>query len=371
MNMVLRILVILTLVLNGVALWFATSLYGKRNLLIDRNLRFKDFAVEIVKAFEMPTEEGEATEAAGDRVSRDVSDVSLATADIAPDYSDFWESYNQGLETLTSKTYRIPNEADLDEVYILDAENKATLDPTGKPITKGSPMDTELRKIVDIATKQLLKLNSVREQLTKLREAYEDAVTELNTVKKDARQSLKTIQEKEETISTLESEKAQLESEVTGLKDQISTLESEKQSLQADLDKANEEIETHLAKIDQLNKTMEKLIQSGDRGATGTGAAVANILAGVKGTVARVDNTYNFCIITLTDEAYVELVGEEGERELPEVEYFVRHPGNEDTVIGKIRLKTLTKDVKSVVCEILSDWKQGEVNVGDEIFYLD
>ncbi len=370
MNMVLRILVILTLILNGVALWFATALYGKRELLMDRNNRFRDFAVEIVKSIEVPAEEGEAAEAA-DRPTRDISEVSLATADITPDHSDFWDSYDASLETLTSKTYRIPNEADLDEVYILDAEGKATRDATGDPIMKGAPMDVELNKIVEVAGKQLVKINTVRGQLTKLREEYEDTVTELNTVKKDARQSLKTLQQKEEELAAAEAARAEAEGKVDGLQSQITTLEEEKQSIQADLDKANEEVETHLAKIEQLNKTLEKLTLSGERTTGGAAAAVANITAGVKGTIVRVDNEYNNCIVKLSPEACAELIGEEGDRELPEAEMLIRRPGDAQTIIGKIRLNTLTKDLGVVACEILSDWKQADIQKGDEVFYLD
>ncbi len=370
MNIVLRILVILTLVLNGVALWFATALYGKRELLMDRNNRFKEFTIEVVKSIEVPAAEGEAAEV-GDHPARDISEVSLATADITPDHSDFWDGYDQSLETLTSKTYRIPNEDDLNEVYILDAEGKATLDATGDPIVKGSPMDVELRNIVEVAGKQLAKMNTVRGQLTKLREEYEDTVTELNSVKKDARQSLKTIQEKEEALAAAEAARAEAEAQVDGLKGQITTLEDEKQSIQADLDKANEEVETHLAKIEQLNKTLEKLTLSGDRTAGGSGAAVANITAGVKGTIVRVDNEYNFCIVKLTPEAFTELVGENADRTLPNAELLIRRPGDTKTIIGKIRLNTLTKDAGVVTCDVLSDWKQEDIQKGDEVFYLD
>ena len=125
MNIVLRILVILTLVLNGVALWFALSLYGKRNLLIDRNVRFRQFTEQIAGTFE--AEEAEHVNVAADHEARDISAVTLANADINPDRSDFWESYKQELEKIDGPSYKIPDVKALDEVYILDAEGKATL----------------------------------------------------------------------------------------------------------------------------------------------------------------------------------------------------------------------------------------------------
>lgn len=370
MNIVLRILVILTLVLNGVALWFATALYGKRNLLIDRNEAFRNFTTQIAKTFE--AEEPVHENTAANHEARDISDVTLAAADITPDKSDFWESYKEELEKIDGKRYSIDARAnDLDEVYVLNAEGKPEPARTGGYLTDGAPMDLLLKEIQEKALAQYKRLNTVRGELSKVRTELEDTIKELNAVKKQGRESLKTIAEKEEKIEALEADKARLEGEVQNLKGEISSLEDQKKTLQADLDKANEELETAKAEIEKLKKTIETHILTG-KGADGNGAvAVANVTAGIKGKVVRVDNEYNFCLVTLTDEAFVELVGENGERPLPELEYLVRHPGKDDGIVGKIRLRTLTKDTKTIVCDILVGWKQGEFTKGDEVFYLD
>ena len=73
MNIVLRILVILTLILNGVAVWFATEMYGKRNLVIDRNVGFRDFTIKIAKTFE--AEEPATENTAANHTARDISSV--------------------------------------------------------------------------------------------------------------------------------------------------------------------------------------------------------------------------------------------------------------------------------------------------------
>lgn len=371
MNIVLRILVILTLVLNGVALWFATALYGKRNLLIDRNEAFRDFTTQIAKTFE--AEEAPHENTAANHEARDISDVTLAAADITPDKSDFWESYKEELEKIDGKRYSIDNRAnDLDEVYVLNAEGKPEPARTGGYVKEGAPMDVLLKEIQEKALAQYKRLNTVRGELTKVRTELEDTIKELNAVKKQGRESLKTIAEKEEQIAGLEADKARLEGEVTNLKGEIASLEEQKATLQADLDKANEELETAKAEIQKLKETLEKIAVLGNKGAGADGTtAVANITAGVKGKIVRVDNEYNFCLVTLSDEAFVELVGENGDRPLPEVEYLVRHPGKEDGIVGKIRLRTLTKDTKTIVCDILVGWKQGEFAKGDEVFYLD
>ena len=339
MNIVLRILVILTLILNGVALWFAMALYGQRNLVIDRNVLFRDFTIKIAKTFE--AEEPVLENTAANHTARDISDVTLATADITPDRSDFWETYKEGYEKLDNKSYQIANTSDLDEVYILNAEGKPEKDFQGNPVKEGAPLDNALNEVLKKATAQRSRMNDIRVQLTDLRKEYEETIDNLNEVKKQGRESLKTIAAKEEQISTLEGEKATLEGQVTELKDQVQTLED------------------------------DKVAQQGTRGVN-PDAVAANITAGVKGKVVRVDNDYNYCIVKLDDAAIAELIGEDGEKELPELDLYVRHEGvNEDDVVGKIRLKTVTKDAGVLVCDILIDWKQGDIKRGDEVFYLD
>ena len=369
MNIVLRILVILTLILNGVALWFAMALYGQRNLVIDRNVLFRDFTIKIAKTFE--AEEPVLENTAANHTARDISDVTLATADITPDRSDFWETYKEGYEKLDNKSYQIANTSDLDEVYILNAEGKPEKDFQGNPVKEGAPLDNALNEVLKKATAQRSRMNDIRVQLTDLRKEYEETIDNLNEVKKQGRESLKTIAAKEEQISTLEGEKATLEGQVTELKDQVQTLEDDKVALQGDLDKVTEENETLKGEVDKLKATIDKIVQQGTRGVN-PDAVAANITAGVKGKVVRVDNDYNYCIVKLDDAAIAELIGEDGEKELPEIDLYVRHEGvNEDDVVGKIRLKTVTKDAGVLVCDILIDWKQGDIKRGDEVFYLD
>lgn len=380
MNILLRILVILTLVLNGVAFWFTYALYGKRELLKDRNDRFRDFTVEIAKTLEADqpatTEEDEATLAA--KTTRDDDEISLDTADMAPEELrrvNFWtdgEGYHIEYEA-TPEFYAVPNVADLDEIYILDAEKKAKLDARGLPVTAGSPMDLALKEIVAKSEAQRDHYALVRGQLTALREEYEATIPVLNAAKAEARQHLKTIQARDNTISGLEADKANLEGQVADRDQQIATLEEEKQTLQNDLDAITEERDTLADAVENLKKTLEMFAQGGQGANTSANgiAAIANVSAGIKGTIARVDNEYNFAIVKLTPESLTELIGEAGDRPLPEVEFYVCRPGKQSDVIAKVKLRTLVKDQSAIVCDIPADWKQADVQLGDEVFYLD
>ncbi len=371
MNIVLRILVILTLVLNGVALWFANALYNKRELLMHANEDLRQGIVKIASTLEAPEAESEEEVAPTTRVARDISAVESSNADLEPDYSDFWTKYDETLETVASEDYAVRNPLDLAQVYILDATTKqARLDSMGKPMRMGSPLNAVIDDVVKTSLNQRKRANDVRAQLARIREEYEDVVTEVNQVKKDARKSLKTIEEKEATISTLEGEKADLESQIGGLKDQITTLEDEKLTIQQDLDLANENLEAAQNEVKTLKEQIENIAKMGiQSGGVSAAVAGANVTAGEKGKVVRADNEYNFCVVQLTDEAFVEIFGEDGARELPEMECWIMRDGVE-TPLAKIRLSNVTKKAKVVTADILVDWKQGDVKPGDKIIYM-
>ncbi len=372
MNIVLRLLVILTLILNGVALWFANALYNKRELLMDSNADLRAGIERIARTLEAPAAEGEEEEAvATTRTDRDVSTVESSNADIPPDYSTFWKSYDESLETVASESYEIPNPLDLAQVYVLDPVTKeAKLDATGRPIRTGSALNAVIDEIVRISNEQRVLANKVRAQLTKIREEYEDTVVELNQVKKDARKALKTIEEKEAQIATLEDEKRALEDQISGLKEQITSLEDEKLTLQQDLDLANENLEAAQAEVRTLKEQIENIAKMGIQpGGAAVAVAGANVTAGPKGELVRVDNQYNFCVVQLTDEAYVELFGEDGSREMPEMECWIVRDGVE-APLAKIRFTNVTKTLKAVTADILVDWKQAPLNPGDKVIYM-
>jgi uncharacterized phage infection (PIP) family protein YhgE len=368
MNIVLRILVILTLAVNAIAFVLAKANYEKRNLLIDRNIQFRDFTVQIAKTFE--AEEPVIENTAANHTARDISPVTLASADITPDTSDYWESYKEGYEKIDNKSYQIANPSDLDEVYILNAEGKPEKDFQGNPVKDGAPMANTLADVLKKAMDQRARMNNIRAQLTNIREEYEETITDLNEVKKQGRESLKTIAAKEEQIADLESKKVELEGQITELKDQVQTLENDKVAMQEDLDKYTEENETLKGEVEKLKTTLERIAQgTGSAGGGAAGVSVANIVAGDKGKVVRVDNNYNYCIVKLDPAAMTELIGEDGSNKLPEIDYLVRREGGQE-LLGKIRLRTVAQDAGVVVCEILVDWKQGDIKTGDIIFYL-
>lgn len=379
MNILLRILVILTLVLNGVAFWFTYALYGKRELLIDRNDRFETFTIEIAKTLEASqpeqTEEDKAALAEMpviDMESTDAEHAGKALSDL--EVRSYWTEGDYRIEyESTPEFYQGPDPQDLKEVYVLDAEKKAKLNARGEAVKEGSKMDVALNEIVSKSEAQRDYYTKVRGQLTALREEYEALVPQIHTLKEESRQRAQTIIDRDNTISGLEADKANLEGQVADRDQQIASLEEEKSVLQGDLDAVTEERDTLADEVENLKKTIAMIAQSG-LGANANAndvAAIANVTAGVKGTIVRADNLYNSAIVKLTPEALTELIGEAGDRPLPEIDFYVRRPGKADAIVGKIKVRTLVKDQSAIVCDIPADWKQEPIQKGDEVFYLD
>lgn len=381
MNILLRILVILTLVLNGVAFWFTYALYGKRELLKDRNDRFESFTIEIAKTLEgaqpEQTEDDKAALAEMpviDMESTDAEHAGKALTDL--EVRSFWTEGEGGYHIeyeSTPEFYQGPDPQDLKEVYVLDAEKKAKLNARGEAVKEGSKMDVALNEIVAKSEAQRDYYTKVRGQLTALREEYEALVPQIHTLKEESRQRAQTIIDRDNTISGLEADKANLEGQVADRDQQIASLEEEKSVLQGDLDAVTEERDTLADEVENLKKTIAMIAQSG-QGVNANAndvAAIANVTAGVKGTIVRADNLYNSAIVKLTPEALTELIGEAGDRPLPEIDFYVRRPGKADAIVGKIKVRTLVKDQSAIVCDIPADWKQEPIQQGDEVFYLD
>ena len=291
MNILLRILVILTLVLNGVAFWFTYALYGKRELLKDRNDRFESFTIEIAKTLEgaqpEQTEDDKAALAEMpviDMESTDAEHAGKALTDL--EVRSFWTEGEGGYHIeyeSTPEFYKGPEPKDLEEVYVLDAEKKAKLDSRGKAITTGSKMDVALNEIVAKSEAQRDYYTKVRGQLTALREEYEALVPQIHTLKEESRQRAQTIIDRDNTISGLEADKANLEGQVADRDQQIASLEEEKAVLQGDLDAVTEERDTLADEVENLKKTLEMIAQSG-QGANANAAAANTAKSTAKST---------------------------------------------------------------------------------------
>lgn len=80
--------------------------------------------------------------------------------------------------------------------------------------------------------------------------------------------------------------------------------------------------------------------------------------------------TWNFVIISLSDAALNELLGDEdSDQPLGLVQFMIkREIEGEDIFVTKVQLQQVSRDEKLAIASILSDWQQMPVQEGDIVF---
>lgn len=393
MNILFRILVVITLAVNIVCLMFAKKLEAKREWLLDGNTVLREEIERLAPQIESDAAFGEGEgkidleatvkdlEDKSGYVERDITeDLSASAADQDPQMNSFWDAYPYDLEKMPTENMSVDKEL-LKEVYILDpTTQEPKLDETNRPDTMGTALRSQMDALYKALVAQRKRLNTTREWLTKLREELLDTIVELNATKKECRQNAKTIVEREATISTLEGEKAELQSEVEDLNGQVADLEADKESLETDLQAKEDELAQALDEVSTLKKRIEEIVQEQMSGGSGSGPSLhavkpGQITAGVKGKIVRVDNKYGYAIVKLNDGVYQELVGGDESKSLPDIPFFVKSAnaplGEKASYKATITLTGVSEKHNVVTCKIRKDFALEDVEVGDEIYLVD
>jgi len=374
MNKALHVLVYVFLALAAAALWFELQLNAKRSVLTDRNRQQEDYFVKIARMVEKSEPDKTVT---AEPINMDASPVEARLVD-SPDMENVLDGYNAYLETANLDTYswNDSDRAQLRRIYQLDVEGKPIMD-LGQPKMDGPGTSSELlEKLLESSKSQLARLNSTRAELVMLRGKLSSVVSEINNLKPIARQDKVTIVEREAKISKLEGEKADLENQVTKIKSQIDELNQEIASLKDEVATAKDETEAvkeELAKSEQRNKTLEKLVRESipTKSSAPAGVAVTSLPAGDKGVVIEADNANMFAIVKFSEEAMKELKGENLDRPLPLLELGVKRTGfggPAGEFVGRLRLRQEVKGKPYVICDILGAWEQDKVNANDVVF---
>lgn len=375
MSKILHVLVYLFLILAAAGLWFESQLDGKRKTLTDRNRLQEDYIVKIASTVENAEPNKDVTA----RLEVDSSPVEAKIID-TPDTENVLEDYKQYLEQDNLATYSWENQSireQLRTVYVLDVEGNPVMDGD-RPLMKGQGTEDELlSKLLASCQNQQAKLNTTRAELKSLRERFDPLVAELNKLKPEARQDKVTITQKNEKISKLEGEKTELEnqltkvkaqvddlnSEITSLKDEVSTARDETAAVKEDLDKA---LETNK----RLNTMLKEAMVSAGSVRSG-GSSVNSLPTGDKGRIVTVDNENMYAIVEFTSDALKELKGKDLANPLPLMELGVRregYNGEAGEFVGRLRLRQEVPGKSYVICDILANWEQDKLQVGDVVF---
>ena len=376
MNKALHVLVYFFLIIAGVGLWLEIELNAMRTLLTDRNRLQENYLVQIAATIEKvePNKDVQA------EIRKDVSSVEAKLVD-NPEMENVLENYNYYLEQANLETFSWNNDKTRNQlrmVYVLDAEGKPVMDGDRPKMTGHGTEDELLATLFEASKSMQTKLNTTRNELVELRKKLELQVNELNRLKPEARQDKVTIVERDAKIAKLEAEKADLENQIVKIKAQIDELNAEITSLKDEVATAQDETETakeEIAKKEKMIESLKKLLAEAlaqqQTGGPSRGTAVTTIAVGDKGRIVAVDNEHMYAIVEFTPEAMKQLKGDDLSHPLPNMEFGVKRtgfngPAGEFT--GRIRLRQEVKSKNYVICDVLGQWEQTKLEVGDIVF---
>jgi len=378
MGNALRGLVFVILALSIAALVFANLLFGKRELLMQRNYALEESIVKLAKTIEMKN----AEEQTAPELKQDVSAVEDRVLD-NPETDSPLEGYALQLESENQPTFEIgdnDSRSQLRTFYKVGTDGKYVLDSlTQKPSTTGEGTMAELLdKVFDRAKAQQANLNKTRGELHKMRDRFTTAVEEINKLKIDGRLVKKDLTERKADIVRLNDEKEVLEGRIAKLNNEKKELTAELAETKNEVEKLNEDKLTLTDDLANAQKTIEEMKKrlngTNDRpGQYVDGAvAAAQMTAGDKGKIISANDEMKFCIIEFSPAAIAEMMGPERENPLPQLEMSIRRAGRQSAsgeFVTRIKLRQAVRGKNIVVADILNDWQQTAVEKGDVVFF--
>lgn len=373
MGKLLRVLVIFLFLLSVAALVLGTMLFLKRELLKGRTQKLERHLIAVNEAFleDKPAEKMDNT-----FPGKDIEDCTPTVIE-NPKLSTFWDTYKFHLEKQDlEKTKVTPRRKELMTYYKLDPVKTHWL--TGQPEierdefgirkTEGpGTMQDLLNELMAKAGVQYQVLNETRQQLKDLREELIKTIEELNARKKELRLRLNEIVQLKKKIAELEEEIRQLKKKIADLEEQKRALE-EKVAEQEKKIKELEEQKVELqAQIEELKKEIKRLKEI-DPSKVQIEGMVYRFEPGPKGKVAAVNPNWNFVVLELSDDFLQELAQYKGPA-APEPDLLIKRAGKEEEFITKVKLTQIKKSRKLGIADILTDWQQKQIQVGDIVSF--
>lgn len=378
MGKVLRALVVLIAILGIVALIFASKNYAKREALAGRAHALEEAVIRLAGTFEaadLPDMPAPAYPA------RDISPVTSRELE-NPERSAFWDSYVAKLEAVGDPPPMLSfgtsaMRLQLRQFYQVGPDGKYVIDPlTGGPATEGEgTMDELLKRAQDRAKAQYNVLLATRSELTKTRTELVDTIEDLNRQKKEGRDDKREIDNLNAEVSRLTTNLRQKEQELETANENLEEARSQIEELNDTVAEQGEQISELEGKVEEQDQIIREL-----KGAAGLQIVQTADIAlqegvltpGDKGKIVDCNDEWKYAIIAFSPEFITELVGADRSRALPAIEVMVRRPGIEDidsAFVTRLKLRQIIRDKNIVIADVLPDWQQKGVQVGDIVFY--
>ncbi len=382
MGRFLRVLSVFNLILVIGALVLGVLLFQKRFDLRGRVDFFEEYLYALATTFEDET--APAPEVAPDYEALDIDECTASPLP-EPQRSAFWSSYHVELETTELPKMDISElERDLMSLYQMDLiNNKRVKDISGFPVTDGeNTTQGVLQKVLTGAENQYTLLLDTRDQLIAIREELQRTIKQLNLRKTTLREKLVTITELNAKIRELKATIGQLEMEISDLKGTIRGLESQIGDLQQESNVKQEAIDELTFKNQQLGDKVKELevfiADNSDQLTSDPNNAIVEVgvlpadkltyQQGRMGVVEAIDNREGFIIMRMSPE-FVETTRaqtSQGES-LPKINLELQRA--DGTFVGKIKIVKLQTETRIAVGNILIEWQQQPITIGDLVVY--
>jgi hypothetical protein len=385
MGKLLRVLVVFLFILSGAVLTLGIMLFNRREVLKGRTQALERHVVALSQAY---IEDEPAPDEQAAFTARDVDDVTPNVLD-NPEVSTFWDTYQLHLEKQDLPRMNLRTQdrirqmmtyyvRDNIETYMLLGTHVVKKDVYGMPRTKVEPgenykptLQNLLDDVLAKAGDQYTRLNNTRQQLKVVREELVRTIEDLNTRKRELRQALAEIVRLNNRIRDLENQIAQLQARIRALEEEVRAKEEKIEEQKRTIQERDEEIIELNAKIDAQDRKIKELLEiiSLERPKDPTlDGIVFRLEPGVKGKVVEVNAEWNYVVMELSDESLAELAGLRGTEWPPPVEFLLKRP-ERDEFVTKVRLFQVKRGRKLALANILSDWQQIPVSVGDVVFF--
>jgi hypothetical protein len=381
MGRFLRVLTVLNLILVVGALVLGVLLFQKRFSLKGRVDLFERYLYSLAETIEADT--ATAPEVAPDYEAMD-TDECRASPLPEPQRSAFWSSYHVELETKELAMMDITSlERDLMSLYQMNLiDNRRVKDDiSGAPITDGeNTTQGVLKQVLKGAERQYTLLLDTRDQLVAIREELQRTIKELNLRKTTLREKMVTITELNAKKRALQTTIGDLEMKIADLKSTIRTLESEISDLQQEGNVRQEEIDTLTFKNQQLGEKVKLLevfiAENSSQGNEGEGIEEVRVLPanklsyelGKKGLIEAVDESKGFVVMRMSPEFLEATRNQTAQGEsLPKINFEIQRA--DGTFVGKLKITKLQTATRIAIGEILSEWQQLPIKVGDHVVF--
>lgn len=379
MNKAVHALVYVILAVAAVALYFEFGLYGKKELLKDRNRQLEDYLVTVSRTIEKVDASKPTTVP---EVRKDVSPVEAKLVE-TPETENLLEDYPAQLEEANLDTFKwdTNERVQLRSLYKLgvDGEKIADAANPGDFVKKGPGTAAELLdQLVERAKAQQSKLNTTRTELANVRTKLEALANDHNKLKPELRQAKIDCEEQKKKVEETEAAKKAVEEQLAKTKQQVEDLNSEIASAKDELQSAKDETDAareDLAKkeklVDQLKKMLVDAVRQATAAAAGAASAITSLPVGDKGKLVHVDNKLMFAVVEFSDAAMQEMLGQECQGALPQIEMCLRRKGFKGPAgefVGRIRLRSVVSGKNFVIADVLGNWAQAEAAKGDVVF---